>query len=257
MVSSGRTARRSLSQNFLIDSNIVKKIVKEAAVNSKDTILEIGPGPGALTEGLLLTGASVQAVEKDEAFRDVLETLPGLNLVFEDICDFSNDNITPGSKLVANLPYHLSSVILTRFVACPDLFTDIVIMVQEEMARRMIAKPGTADYSSLTILLNFYSNVTYSFKVSRNCFYPRPKVDSAIVHLELKKDLPNVNQEDFFNMVRTAFQKRRKQLPNCLETLFPKEWVISVLNEMGLKITIRPEELSLELWLSLYGKLYS
>lgn len=239
--------KKSLGQNFLIDGNIVRKIISEAQIDSSDYILEIGPGLGGLTEALVMTGAEVLAVEKDTSFREALSTLP-IDIQFIDIRDFLLSSMKRQGKLVANLPYHISSLILSQFVKESNFFTDIVIMVQKEMADRIVAKPNSSDYSSFSVLLQFYSDVHYAFTVSPKCFYPVPKVSSAVVHLKLKKDylLPVEDHQLFFSMVRMAFQQRRKKLINSLDKFFSKERVLASLKKMGKCEAVRAENLTIE-----------
>ncbi len=237
--------KKNLGQNFLIDGNIVRKILLEAEVKSNDYILEIGPGLGSLTEALVMEGAEVLAVEKDISFREILSCF-SIEIQFIDIRDFSLFSMKRQGKLVANLPYHISSLVLSKFVKEYNFFTDIVVMVQKEMADRIVAKPNSSDYSSLSVMLQFYSDVHYAFKVSPKCFYPIPKVSSAVVHLKLKKDylLPIESHQLFFNMVRMAFQQRRKKLINSLSNAFSKEKISNSLKELGKNENVRAENLS-------------
>lgn len=246
--------KKSLGQNFLIDGNIVRKILGEAQVTSNDYVLEIGPGLGSLTEALVMEGAEVLAIEKDRSFQNILSSFP-IDLRFMDIRDFFLPSMKRQGKLIANLPYHISSLVLSRFVREHDFFTDIVVMVQEEMANRIVAKVGSSDYSSLSILLQFYSDVHYAFTVSPKCFYPVPKISSAVVHLKLKKEylLPEPEHKLFFNIVRTAFQQRRKRLVNGLSKIFLKEEVTCGLKELGLNENVRPENLTVQNFVMLFN----
>ena len=192
----GISPKKGLSQNFLIDGNIIRKIVEVSGVTPDDTILEIGPGPGSLTQALLETGGSVLAVEKDTILAQALERLapaaPNLKVYCHDILTFPLEEelskvIRKGkkAKVIANLPYHLTTPIIAQLVPLRHLFSSLTIMVQEEVARRFTAKPDTSDYSSFTLFLRFYTTPHYAFTVSRNCFYPAPRVNSAVVVLKL------------------------------------------------------------------------
>lgn len=247
----GAKPKKGLSQNFLIDGNIVQKILQEADIQAGDSVLEIGSGPGVLTEALLNAGADVVAVEKDEIFAQSLLRFANLKVNALDIRDFPLDTLKKKSKVVSNLPYHLTTPILSLLVKRFDLFTSITVMVQEEVARRMTAKPKTSDFSSLTIFLSFYTETHYAFHVSKNCFYPKPKVDSAVVTLKLKEP-PLVNEERFFFLVRTAFQQRRKMLKSCLRKHFGAKTVEEALEKIGQSKSARPEEMPLEAFLDLY-----
>ncbi|WP_068467038.1 16S rRNA (adenine(1518)-N(6)/adenine(1519)-N(6))-dimethyltransferase RsmA [Candidatus Protochlamydia phocaeensis] len=259
--------KKGLSQNFLIDGNIIRKIVSASGVQPNETVLEIGPGPGSLTQALLEAGAQVVAVEKDEVLAQALERLntpaEQLSIFCQDIMTFPFKDILPPrlkegqrAKVIANLPYHLTTPILSTLVPHTALFSSLTVMVQEEVARRMTASPGSSDYSSLTVFLHFYSNPRYAFTVSRNCFYPAPKVDSAIVVLELKEPPLAIQEQDsFFKMTRTAFEHRRKMLRASLKPLFDSQAVSKALEAIGQDPLARPEMLSLEDFVQLYHQL--
>lgn len=249
--------KKQLSQNFLIDNNIIKKILQESNVNSKDVVLEIGPGPGALTEALVESGAKILTVEKDEAFAKALPRLQKeenkLKTYCHDIMTFPieeklKENLSgkQKAKVIANLPYQISAPILTRLVAMNDFFSSIHVMVQEEVARRITASPKSSGYNSLTVFLNFHSKTSYAFGVNRSCFYPQPKVDSAIISLQLTPPPRISSKEHFFKMIRTAFGQRRKMLRSSLKKFFPPQTIIQALESIKSLPTARPEELSLE-----------
>lgn len=255
-------AKKSLSQNFLIDGNILRKIAKQAQIQPGDHVLEIGPGPGALTEILLAQKAHVVAVEKDRAFAASLlrlQTPEGtLEVYEEDILKFPLDCLKSKGqkfKVVANLPYQLTTPILGLIVPRNDLFSSITIMVQDEVARRMVAGANTEDYSSLSVFLQFYADVKYAFSVSRHCFFPAPKVTSAIVHLDLRPNQYSFSPEDFFSLVRHCFNHRRKMMRAILKHLFPKEVIEAVFESLGLSSTLRPENLNLDEWVKLHEQL--
>lgn len=259
----GIAPKKALSQNFLIDRNILHKIALTANVTPGDLVVEIGPGPGSLTEELLHEGAHVIAVEKDHILADALKRLktPDNNLeVFnDDILKFPMEEVLKSkiadkskAKVIANLPYHLTTPIIVQLVTQHHLFSHLIIMVQDEVARRFTASPGTSAYSSFTIFLNFYTNPHYAFTVSNNCFYPSPKVNSAIVVLELKEP-PKVSDTDkFFLLTRTAFHQRRKMMRSSLRELYLPATIESALTQIGKNPLSRPEELSLNDFLKLF-----
>jgi len=262
----GINPRKSLSQNFLIDGNIIRKIISAAHVTPQDVVLEIGPGPGSLSEALLDAGAKVIAVEKDKVLADALNRLKtagkDIDIHTQDILEFPIENalsehLTDGkkAKVIANLPYHLTTPILARLVLLHQTFQSITVMVQEEVARRFTAKPGTSDYSSFTVFLNFYSSPRYAFTVSKHCFYPEPKIQSAVVTLDLKTPPLVSDQQKFFEMTRTAFEHRRKMLRGSLRSLYDPKAIEQALAEIGQNTQARPEELSLEEFLLLFEKL--
>lgn len=261
----GINPKKSLSQNFLIDGNILRKIVNTAEIEPGDVVLEIGPGPGSLTEILLEKKARVIAVEKDIVLAQALERLKtsgkNLDIYCEDILKFPMEEViskkADGKKaqVIANLPYHLTTPILIKLVPMNKHFSSLILMVQEEMARRITSKPGTKDYSSLTVFLNFFSEPRYAFTVSSHSFYPRPKVNSAIVILNLKPPPPVSDQEKFFVLTRTAFEHRRKMLRSSLRSIYHQQNITVALNEIGCNPQARPEELSLNEFLQLFEKL--
>lgn len=256
----GIHAKSGLSQNFLIDGNIIQKIIQCAAVTAEDCIIEIGPGPGALTEALIEQGASVTAIEMDTVFATALQRLQTtdhrLHVVNADILEFSLLEFLKKQKkkckVVANLPYHITTPILTRLLPLYEWIDSLTIMVQKEFADRMIAEKGSEGYSSFSVFLRFYSAVMGSFIVSPNCFFPRPKVHSAVVHCKLHPPLMTTNIESFFQMTRTAFGKRRKMLRSSLKDLYSTTKIEQALIKMGHPPTQRPEELSVEEFISFY-----
>lgn len=264
----GISPKKGLSQNFLIDGNIIRKIIATAEVHSGDTLLEIGPGTGSLTQALLETGASLVAVEKDVILAQALERLQtpaqSLTIFCHDILTFPLEKEMPRlmkegqkAKVIANLPYHLTTPILAQLVPLRELFSSLTVMVQEEVARRFIAQPGTSEYSSFTLFLRFYTTPHYAFTVSRHCFYPIPKVNSAVVSLQLRE--PPLSGEDvttFFKLTRTAFEQRRKMLRGSLKHLFPSQKVERALEAIGQNPLARPETLSLEQFLQLHALLF-
>jgi 16S rRNA (adenine1518-N6/adenine1519-N6)-dimethyltransferase len=253
--------KKSLSQNFLIDGNILKKIVSTAHVKPEDVVVEVGPGPGSLTEELLNSGAHVIAIEKDAIFAQALNRLKTdqnrLEVHCADILEFPLEEASKEgkAKVIANLPYHLTTPIIAHFVEQRHLFSTLVLMVQEEVARRFTAKPKTAEYGSFTVFLNFYTKPSYAFTVSRQCFFPVPKVDSAVVVLELKEPPKVSDKEAFFILTRTAFKQRRKMLRSSLREIYQPKKIEACLIEIGQNPLARPEELSLEDFLKLFEKL--
>lgn len=257
--------KKGLSQNFLIDGNIIRKIVDAADLQPDDIVLEIGPGPGALTEALLDKGVHVIAVEKDNTLANALERLrkpdSRFEIFCEDILEFPLEQLQKyvkerqKIKVIANLPYHVTTPILTHLIEHHELFSTLIIMVQDEVARRFVAKPKTSDYSSLTIFLSFFSDPKYLFTVSENCFYPVPKVKSAVVALHLKQPTKVSDQKKFFSVVRTAFMHRRKMLRASLRDLYSSEYIVNTLTALKLNPQARPEELSLDEWLSFFEAL--
>lgn len=262
------TPKKGLSQNFLIDGNILRKIVEVSNVAPGDVILEIGPGPGSLSEQLLEKGAAVIAVEKDPILAQALERLKSPDRLLEVFC---NDILTfpieeklalflppdQKAKVIANLPYHLTTPILIRLVALRNTISSLTLMVQDEVAKRFTAVPGTPEYGSFTVFLNFFTTARYAFQVSKHCFYPEPSVQSAMVILELKAPPTVSNEEQFFRLTRTAFSQRRKMLRSSLRSLYSTEMITEALLSLHLNSQVRPEELSVDDFIQLFEKLHS
>lgn len=259
----GIHAKKTLSQNFLIDGNIVQKIVNTASISKDDRILEIGPGPGALTEALLDKGASVTAIEMDASFATALHRLQPndnkLEIICDDILKFPSldflQNHQKKVKVVANLPYHITTPILTLLLPLYRSIESLTIMVQKEFADRMIAEKKTSEYSSFTLFLQFYASVEKNFIVSPNCFYPRPKVQSSVVHCKLHPPLFETNIDAFFQLTRTAFGKRRKMLRRSLKDLYGIEKIEQALIKMNYPTSTRPEELTVNDFVALFDLL--
>jgi 16S rRNA (adenine1518-N6/adenine1519-N6)-dimethyltransferase len=240
------------SQNFLIDKHVLDQMLNASAISEKDYILEIGPGPGALTEALLETHAHVIAVERDHDFARELLTWnhPRLKVFDEDILKtpidalFSKQN---SNKVVANLPYHITTPILEKLLSYGTLFKTLTIMVQKEMADRMVALPGTSNYSSLTIFLQTQVTIEYNFTVNANCYYPKPSVNSSVITLTLRDEpLVPLSNQKFFAFIQTLFQQRRKMMRAALSKELKKEVTEEILHTLNLPPTTRAETLSIE-----------
>lgn len=249
--------RKRFGQHFLTDKNLIRKIVASAGVVPGDRVLEIGPGRGALTEGLIEAGAKVTAIEVDRDLSRLLkERFPDdstLKVIEADALKVSYAELSKAEghrfKLVANLPYNISGPILARFLKERVAFTIMVLMFQKEVAERIASRPGTKSYGVLSVLSQAYTDVKIEFQVSRNLFSPRPKVDSSVVSFRVL-DRPRVDIDDeafFKTVVKSAFGTRRKTLLNSLKTLgFGKEGVIGALEEAGVDPGRRGETLSLD-----------
>lgn len=215
---------KSLGQNFLIDGNIVRKIVDAAEIDGKN-VLEIGPGLGTLTEELSLRAKKVLAIEIDKKLIPVHEETLNLNnvkVIYDDFLKLDLavlDNEFNGESfvVVSNLPYYVTTPILTRIIEHTKA-ESITVMVQKEVAKRFSAKPSTKDYGSLSVFVQFYSDVKYEFDVPSSVFMPKPRVDSGVVRFQLKDDVATVDREKLFKIVKASFSKRRKTLINSLST---------------------------------------
>lgn len=262
----GIEPRKDLSQNFLIDGNVVRKIVDSGSLQPGDLVLEIGPGPGTLTEALLQKGVHLFAVEKDPVLAKALSRLQTsdqrLTVFLQDILHFDLEaTLAPyiqkgkKAKVLANLPYHLTTPILTSLLPQTELFSELFLMVQKEVADRLLSPAGSKTYGAISLFVRTYSEVKLLCKVKRSCFYPAPSVDSAVVHFSLRKHPAVDNPETFLPFIRQAFQQRRKTLRNSLKELYAPEAITAALEQLGFNPDIRPEQLSLETFASLYGLL--
>jgi 16S rRNA (adenine1518-N6/adenine1519-N6)-dimethyltransferase len=264
----GFTFSKGLGQNFLIDGNIVRKIVKSADIGKDDYVLEIGPGMGTLTEELALNAKKVIAVEIDERLRPVLaETLDpydNVEVVYGDVLKLPLREIIEDKcngqpvKVVANLPYYVTTPIIGRLIEEELPFISISVMVQKEVADRMVARPHTKDYGSLTLFVGFYTEPQIMMKVPKTVFMPQPKIDSSVIRLNVRKELPDTNRDSYFKLVRAAFSKRRKTLINALSTyglLADKEEIREALKRAGIEETVRGEDLEMDDYIRLAREL--
>jgi 16S rRNA (adenine1518-N6/adenine1519-N6)-dimethyltransferase len=244
-------AKKSLGQNFLKDPHYLGRIVEGAGVGPGDQVLEIGPGLGHLTGALAGSAAKVLALELDTRLIPHLQKAFGpcgnVEIVEADALAFDFAALPGKWKVVANLPYYLSTAILQKLIAHRKTFTSLTLMLQKEVAERIAADPGGKDYGYLSVLVQLYAKPRLLFTVPPGAFTPRPEVDSTIVSLVLR-DSPAaaVRDEDYFlRVVKAAFSQRRKTLRNALKQLeAPRETMDAVLAETGIELGRRAETLS-------------
>lgn len=265
---------KSLGQNFLIDRNILNKILDGANINKDDYVLEVGPGIGTLTVELAKKADRVVAVEVDDKLipilDDTLRDYDNVHVVNDDILDIDLykliTNYFGGNlfKIVANLPYYITTPIIMKFLESNFPYTDIVVMVQREVAERMVAHPGTKDYGALTVAVRYYTEPSIIVNVPAGVFMPPPKVDSAVVKLTRREDTLLADQEAklFFQIVKGAFSKRRKTLLNALssypfeENIGSKAEIKEMLKESGIEPDRRGETLSVDEFAHLTSVIY-
>ena len=248
-------ADKNLGQNFLIDESVVRRIVEAAELTPEDTVLEVGPGIGTLTQGLAESGASVVAVELDKRLLPVLDvTLEGydnVRIVNGDILqvDIMEQVQKPGFKCCANLPYYITTPIIFAILEKRLPMERLVVMVQKEVAERMAAKPGSKDYGALSVAIQYFTEPEIAFIVPPSSFIPAPSVDSAVIVCKRRSTPPvEVCDENlFFRVVKAAFSLRRKMLSNSLKNMGIKgEQVSKWLELAGVDGKRRAETLSLE-----------
>ncbi len=253
-----RKPLKSLGQNFLVDQNVIDKIISAARLETGDHILEVGPGRGALTSQLSEKAARLLLVEYDHALAAMHKATYAADsrvlVVDGDILAVNLDALLAegegGWKVVANLPYNISTQVLFRFMELRTRFTRLVLMLQKEVADRLVAPPDTSDYGVTTVLLGLWFDIRREFIVPPGCFHPRPKVDSAVVSfVPLTEPRVAVGSEDVFRkVVKAAFSMRRKTLLNCLRRVdlpLAKD-VIEMLDECDIAGQRRGETLSMD-----------
>jgi 16S rRNA (adenine1518-N6/adenine1519-N6)-dimethyltransferase len=260
-------AKKSLGQNFLKSAKALNDIVSAPDISPTDTVLEIGPGKGALTEKLLETGAKVVAVEYDADLIPILSekfaphiTQGSLVLVREDIIEFdpSAYRLKPGAyKLVGNIPYYITGAIIRKFLESDYQPSSMTLLVQKEVAERIVARDGKA--SILSVSVQAYGEPHYVGKVSARYFTPEPKVDSAIIFIDQisKKNFKDVSEENFFQVVKLAFgQKRKTIMKNLSENLGNKDDLLTIFSKLGISDKARAEDLSFGTMLALAKELF-
>jgi len=257
----GLSAQKRYGQNFLIDANILEKIVASAGITKEDTVLEIGPGIGTLTQYLAEAAGRVISIEIDKNMIPVLEytladfdnvTIINEDVLKADIAGILNENGAKSAKVVANLPYYITTPIIMELLEKDLPIESITVMIQKEVAERMQTGPGSKDYGALSLAVAFYSQAKVKMTVSSNCFIPRPNVESAVIRLDkLKEPAVKVkNKSEMFRIIKGAFEQRRKTLTNALShsSVYKtdKKNIENALMEMGKNVSIRGEELTLE-----------
>lgn len=258
----GFNFQKKYGQNFLIDTHVLDKIIGAAQIGPDDFVLEIGPGIGTMTQYLAEAAREVVAVEIDTKLipilQDTLKEYDNVTVLNEDILKVDIRKIAEEKnggkpiKVVANLPYYITTPIIMGLFEREVPLDSITVMVQKEVADRMQVGPGTKDYGALSLAVQYYAEPYIVANVPPNCFIPRPAVGSAVIRLTRYQEKPvKVNDASFmFKIIRASFNQRRKTLQNGLynssELRIPKEKTVAALEEMGLTPTIRGEKLSLE-----------
>lgn len=256
---------KSLGQNFLIDTNVIDRILEGARVKEGDYVIEVGPGIGTLTKEMGRTAEKVVAIEIDKTLIPILEEtlsdFPNIEVINQDILkvnvqELVKEKLNGGPvKLIANLPYYITTPIVMKFLEEDIPVTDIVVMVQKEVADRMNAQPNTKDYGALSVAVQYYCDTEIVAKAPRHMFMPQPNVDSTVIGLHVREErkYPVDNEDIFFKTVKASFGQRRKTLLNSLGGLgfLSKEQIKQALQEANIDEKRRGETLSIEEFASL------
>lgn len=258
------TFKKKFGQNFLKDQNILDKIVNKSEVDKDTLVIEIGVGAAALTKTVAPNAYKVLGYEIDTTLKPILEDklkeYNNIDIIYDD---FLNRNVNEDIKkynykklyVIANLPYYITTPIITKLIDDNVNVDKMVVMVQKEVGDRFNAKPDTKNYNSLTVFLNYYFNINKLMDVSRKCFVPEPNVDSVIIELKRKETKYNVkNEKIFFKLVRDAFTHKRKNLRNNLKG-YDLEKIENVLKEYNLDLNVRAEHLTIDQFINISNEL--
>ena len=253
--------KKSLGQNFLIDKNIITKIIESSNIEDDSLIIEVGPGEGALTKELLKTNNKVICFEIDKRLEETLNKLKteNLEIVIKDFLKVNiNDYISKYNYkhlcFVSNLPYYITTPIVTKVIEETNV-DKMVIMMQKEVGDRFKASPNTKNYNSLSVFLQYYFNITKIVDVSRNCFVPKPNVDSIVLLLERKERENKVkNEKEFFNFVKACFSQKRKNLRNNLKE-YDLNKIERALKNINKDLTYRAEQITIEEFIKIFNEI--
>lgn len=246
----GLALQKRFGQNFLISRVHIEKIADAAKLTEADSVLEIGPGAGVLTVELACRAGKVTSIELD---RNLLPLLDEVLAEFDNVTVLQGDALAlplpEANKVVANIPYNITSPLLVRLLSHRPAFQSLTLLVQKEVAQRLVAAPGTSDYGALTVFVNYYAKARIAVQVPKGVFLPPPKIDSAAIHLEVHSTPPVEvpSEEALFAVSRAAFGQRRKTIANALSAGLdrPREQIESALNQVGIDPLRRGETLSL------------
>ena len=254
-------AKKSFGQNFLKDANIISKIVSSIDFDKNDLVIEIGPGKGALTKVLKEKGASILAFEIDERMHEFLDKLEDdcVRVIYNDILQVNLSEILSNYKynklyVIANLPYYITTPIIEKLIYLDVKIDEMTVMVQNEVADRFCASAGTSEYGMMTVLLNQKYNLKKLFVVSRHCFDPSPKVESAVVSFKIKDSYADVDSNKFKNLLSQAFAHKRKTLKNNIGNVMFNE-IADILISHNFTANVRAEEIPVDVYIEIYNKI--
>lgn len=253
--------KHSLGQNFLKDKKVLIKIIDSVDVKEDDLIIEVGPGQGALTKYLKLFHANLRCYEIDTRVKKYLDSFidEKTEIIYEDFLNIDLNKQIKDIKyndlyVIANLPYYITTPIIEKIINSKIDVKAMVLMVQNEVADRLAAKPGSKDYGAITVYLNYYFDVQKLFVVNRNSFDPVPNVDSAVIKLARKDNKYQVNEDLFFKFVKDAFAMKRKNLKNNLSK-YDLKLIEPILSKYNLTLQDRAEQVSLECFIVIVNNL--
>lgn len=256
--------KKSFGQNFIIDENVINNIIDKSVIDTDTLVIEIGPGAGALTYKLCEAAKKVICYEIDSNLKpildEVLQTKTNVKIIYEDFLkvDLKKDLANEEYKklyVVANLPYYITTPIIVKLIEDEILVDKIVIMIQKEVGDRFRAQPGTKDYGSLTVFLNYYFDINKLLDVSKNVFIPKPNVDSIVISLNRKINKYDVHDEPlFFRLIKDSFTQKRKTLRNNL-LKYNLDVIKMTLNKFNVDLTVRAEHLPIEAFVAMANDL--
>lgn len=256
LIDNGFRFNHNLGQNFITDKNLLDKIVELSGVDENDVVVEIGTGAGTLTRAIAEKAKKVYSFEVDRALKPVLdETLSGLDnveVIFKDVLKMKDKELLEivgeKFKVVANIPYYITTALVMRFLEEDVHPSAITVMVQKEVADRFVAKPATEDYGAITMAISLYGDANIVGQVDKSMFYPVPKVDSSIVRIDVYDKYAGVNKKNVNKAIKCAFMMRRKTLLNNLTAVYPvqKDEAAKILESLNIDLKARGETLTLD-----------
>lgn len=256
LIDNGFRFNHNLGQNFIMDKNLLDKIVELSGVDENDVVVEIGTGAGTLTRAIAEKAKKVYSFEVDRALKPVLdETLSGIDnveVIFKDVLKMKDKELIEivgeKFKVVANIPYYITTALVMRFLEEDVHPSAITVMVQKEVADRFVAKPATEDYGAITMAISLYGDAKIVGQVDKSMFYPVPKVDSSIVRIDVYDKYAGVNKKNVNKAIKCAFMMRRKTLLNNLTAVYPvqKDEAAKILESLNIDLKARGETLTLD-----------
>ncbi len=253
--------KKSLGQNFLIDQNIKRKIIAACDLQKDETVLEIGPGKGVLTEAIAPCVKNLIAVEKDYLLAKDLATRfenTNVTIIENDFLEYDLNPLPENIKVIGNLPYNMATPIIEKIITNPQHFQSFYLTVQLEYGERIVAEPDTKAYGPLTCFVQYHAAAKKLFNIKNTAFYPQPKVNSCFLSLKINRTAKHniADEKIFFRFIKQAFGQRRKTLVNALATQYGKSNAAEALTQLGIQSNVRAENLSLENFIQLFGQLH-